>query len=440
MSQTLDFLQVPFALVAVLLNLTLAIIVLARTSRSILYIIFVCICLLVLYWNLVEIMTRITGKVYLSSLGLVASAILPTLMFHFIVVLVRPGRGVSRFVMPSYLLSFILSFASFMALFGSAAKRLVDGYWDIFFFAFFTPFFMGSFAVLASAYKKSTSQEERSRLKYVFAACVVGVMTFFSDHVQTFNLSMPRLGHFGSVFYSSILAIGIFRHRTAYDVLAHMRERLDSLSEIASGIAHELRNPLSSIRGASLLLAGRRGDPQNPANHEYGRIIVEEVDRLETLLASFQNLTRPLRVEKEELSINELLGRVTRLSEVNWLGIAVRLELSPGLPLIRADASSLKQVFLNLMKNAAEACAGEGQILIQTEYLPPFVAIRFTDDGPGIPNEHLGHLFEPFFSTKSGGMGLGLSICRRIVNAHQGGLEAEDISPRGARFTVTLPA
>jgi signal transduction histidine kinase len=114
-------------------------------------------------------------------------------------------------------------------------------------------------------------------------------------------------------------------------------------------------------------------------------------------------------------------------------------ELAEYPPGIRADASLLKQVFLNLIKNADEACDPGGKLTIKTEIASSWLRIRFSDNGPGIPPDDLDRIFEPFYTTKSGGMGMGLSICRRIIQAHGGRLEAKNRVPQGTEFIILLP-
>jgi signal transduction histidine kinase len=106
---------------------------------------------------------------------------------------------------------------------------------------------------------------------------------------------------------------------------------------------------------------------------------------------------------------------------------------------VHADASSLRQVFLNLVKNAMEACGKNGKLTIRTEYIQPWVKITFLDNGTGIPSELIGQIFEPFFTTKTLGMGMGLAISQKIVEAHGGRIEARNAAPGGAEFSVYLP-
>jgi signal transduction histidine kinase len=253
------------------------------------------------------------------------------------------------------------------------------------------------------------------------------------------KIIIPPLGHLGCFVYSSILAIGVFRHRKAYDVFAQMRMKLDALSEMAADIAHEIRNPLSSIKGASNLLANELKNLNQPKIQEYHTIIIEEIERLNNILTNFQDLTKPLKIEKDSISINEVIQKTVKLAEMGTQNLDIRLELSSNLPMVQADASFLKQVLLNLIKNAAEACGPSGELEIKTVSDPPWIKISFSDNGPGIPPELVNRIFEPFFTTKARGMGVGLAICQRIIQAHNGRIEVINRLPKGNQFNIFLP-
>jgi len=107
--------------------------------------------------------------------------------------------------------------------------------------------------------------------------------------------------------------------------------------------------------------------------------------------------------------------------------------------MIQADPTFLKQVFLNLIKNSAEACGSDGELLIKTEFFSPSLKIIFSDNGPGIPTELLNRIFEPFFTTKATGIGMGLPICHRIIEAHNGRIEVNNLLPKGTQFSIFLP-
>ena len=293
--------------------------------------------------------------------------------------------------------------------------------------------------MLFNAMKKAKYEDEKSRLRYIFVATLIGIFAGLTDLVQVLKVSVPPFGHLGSVFYSSILAIGVFKHRTTYDILAQMRTKLEVLSEMAASIAHEIRNPLSSIKGAANLLSNELKNLNNPKSQEYAHLITEEIDRLNNILVNFQYFTKPLKIEKELISINEVIQKTVRLAESDTLNINIRLELSRDLPKIQADALPMKQVFLNLIKNAEEACGSEGELVIKTEYSAPRVKIIFADNGQGIPQELLPHIFEPFFTTKITGIGVGLAISQKIIQAHTGQIEVNNRVPTGTQFTIFLP-
>jgi two-component system sporulation sensor kinase C len=99
----------------------------------------------------------------------------------------------------------------------------------------------------------------------------------------------------------------------------------------------------------------------------------------------------------------------------------------------------MKQVFINLIKNALEACGSDGELVIRTETFPHFVKIIFSDNGPGIPSEVLKHIFQPFFTTKKTGMGMGLAITQKIIEAHDGRIEVTNLLPKGTQFSIFLP-
>jgi signal transduction histidine kinase len=253
------------------------------------------------------------------------------------------------------------------------------------------------------------------------------------------RVPIPPLGHLGCLVYSSILTYGVFKHRAAFDVLAEMRNRLQIMSEMAASIAHEIRNPLTSIKAAASLMKKEIQRPENAACEEYFNIVTEEIERLHNILSNFQYYTRPIKVEKEEVSMERIIQKTVRLAEMDTPRLRICVESSDKIPTVQADASLIRQVFLNLIKNAGEACGSDGKLLIRLENAPPFLKISFTDNGPGIPQELIERIFEPFFTTKTTGMGVGLAISQRIAQAHGGRIEVKNLIPKGTRFSVLLP-
>jgi signal transduction histidine kinase len=322
----------------------------------------------------------------------------------------------------------------------SGVQLFVDSaIWNIVYLILLGPFLLVGTIMLFNGIKRTNSKDEKSRLSYILIAVIIGVSTGLTDLVQILRVPFPAVGHLGCLLYSFVLALGVYKHRIYYDILAQMRMKLEVLNEISAGIAHEIRNPLSSIKGAARLLSDHLQEKSNPEDSEYFTIIADEIERLNTILTNYQFFTKPLKTEKQLVFINEVIQKTVKLAEIDVSHIKIKLDLSEEIRQIQADAVSIKQVFLNLIKNAADACNPDGELIIKTEYIHPWVKISFSDNGMGIPPESSNRIFEPFFSTKTKGMGMGLSICQWIIQTHGGRIEANNILPKGTRFSILLP-
>jgi two-component system nitrogen regulation sensor histidine kinase GlnL len=234
------------------------------------------------------------------------------------------------------------------------------------------------------------------------------------------------------------------------DAATQRADRLAALGPVAQGLAHEIRNPLGGIRGAAQLLQRKLADPDLLRCAE---IIVREVDRLDSLVEQLRELGAAPPLDISRLNIHEILDRVLELQRAapGWGRIRLRTEFDPSLPEIRGDRGQLTQVFLNLVKNAVEALAGQGELVVSTRIETSFhvrraesrgqlLSVVVEDSGPGIPSEQQALLFTPFFTTKPRGTGLGLALCNRIVTQHGGTIAHEPRGRReGARFRVSLP-
>jgi signal transduction histidine kinase len=364
---------------------------------------------------------------------------LPAFLFHMTNVLLKNEKG-NAWIPLAYILSGFLSSCALLAVYSPPVKAFVDSVYRYFYYiVLLLPFVIVSIIMMFKAIPRAFTGVERSQIRYLLVAMTIGTCLGVTDLIKIFGSPLPKMGVAGSAIFSTILITGIFKNRKAYDILAQMQRKLDVLGEMAAGIAHELRNPLSSIRGAVNLLAAGRGRGKPPDEQEFVEIIREEVARLDGILLNFQHLTKPIAVQKEAVSLNDIIHKTIRLAEIGELSLNVKTELADDLPLVQADASMLKQVFLNLVKNAAEACAGRGELEIRTGGDRQGVTITFRDNGEGIAPDALGRIFEPFFTTKRTGMGMGLAISQRIIEAHGGRIEAKNAEPTGAAFTVFLP-
>jgi signal transduction histidine kinase len=219
-------------------------------------------------------------------------------------------------------------------------------------------------------------------------------------------------------------------------------ERLAAVGKMAAVITHEVRNPLSSI-GLNAELLQEEVANASPEAVALCRAIQNEVDRLTAITEEylrFARLPRP-RLEREQL--NSIVAGVVAFQKEDLLsrGVTVEARLADSLPAVAADEAQLRQALLNLMRNAADAMTGGGALTVATRSASDgAVEVLVQDTGPGISDEHLARIFEPFFSTKEGGTGLGLALTQQIVAEHGGRILVESRPGVGTTFTVKLPA
>ncbi|MDP3039705.1 MAG: ATP-binding protein, partial [Deltaproteobacteria bacterium] len=218
-------------------------------------------------------------------------------------------------------------------------------------------------------------------------------------------------------------------------------ERLASLGRLAAGVAHEIRNPLSSIRGfAQYFMRRLKGQEEE---QRYASIMVKEVDRLNRVISELLDFARPKEPHREPHTLEEIFESSLKLlkPELASKGVTVEKSYEPNLPIVRVDRDQLSQVFLNLFLNSLESIEGKGRIMVSLKQIidPPGVNVVIADTGRGIPSEDLGKVFEPFFSTKRKGTGLGLAIVHQIVEGHGGNIAVDSQEGMGTTFRITLP-
>ena len=214
-------------------------------------------------------------------------------------------------------------------------------------------------------------------------------------------------------------------------------ERLASIGRLAAGIAHEIRNPLASISGSIEMLKTTPGADAD--SRQLMDIAVREVDRLNRLITDLLDYARPHKEERRRLDLGEHAGEIVRAFEQERREkITVAVDVPAGV-IVEAAPGQLRQVLWNLIRNAADAMStsgGEITIRLGTDGSRAVLAIR--DQGPGIPPDRIDRLFEPFYSTKTGGTGLGLATVARIVTDHGGTVDVSSEPGQGATFTVLL--
>jgi signal transduction histidine kinase len=256
------------------------------------------------------------------------------------------------------------------------------------------------------------------------------------------------------LFRSVATTIGVTLQNSQVYERMKERDRLAALGQMAAGLAHEIRNPLGSIKGAAQFLqpSSASGQGASPAQagdtKEFLNIIVEEVNRLNKIVSQFLDYARPYRGDQEPLEITDVLKKtLQRLAKEEASHFEIVTAFADRLPPVRADAEQLLQVFLNLSLNALQAMPQGGRLVISTSLrratrrgaAAAFLEVRFRDSGVGIPPGDLKNLFIPFFTTKDKGTGLGLPISQRIIENHGGTIEVRSQPGEGATFTVLLP-
>jgi PAS domain S-box-containing protein len=236
------------------------------------------------------------------------------------------------------------------------------------------------------------------------------------------------------------------RYRETLAGLAHAN-RVTAMGQLTASIAHEVNQPIAAAAlNAEAALSWLDARPSNLDKvREALRLIVADATRAGNVVGGIRALIRKVPARRTFLDINEAIREVITLThgEAAKAGVSVQTDLPDGLPLIYGDRVQLQQVILNLIINAIEAMSGvaetPGILLISTAQAEPGVRVAMRDSGPGLDPASLEHLFNAFYTTKSGGMGMGLAICRSIIEAHEGKLYAGANKPRGAVFQFTLP-
>ncbi len=217
--------------------------------------------------------------------------------------------------------------------------------------------------------------------------------------------------------------------------------------ELIRNLVHEIKNPLGGIRGSAQLLDRELANLENaPALKEYTQVIIGEVDRLQALMQRLLSSHRAM--QPVQISIHEILERVRRLIHAEFPGVSVRRDYDTSLPDITGDREQLIQAILNIMRNAAQAMKGAGEIICRTRALRQVtlakkryrlaLELKIIDNGPGIATEIRDRIFYPLVSGREGGTGLGLALAQSFVQQHHGSIEAES-QPGHTCFTLRLP-
>ena len=248
----------------------------------------------------------------------------------------------------------------------------------------------------------------------------------------------------------AILTLKDITYIRELEAAVRQADRLSTLGTLAAGLAHEVKNPLGGIKGAAQLL--ERELTEESELREYTRVMIRETERIDHIMRELLELASPRGLTLAPVNLHRVLEDILLLQKLSVAGKQISLvkRFDPSIPDIMADEQMLTRLFLNLIRNAIEAMGTSGQLTVSSRILSDYrmaqnqrrsrmIALEIADDGPGIPAEDLENIWTPFFSTKSGGTGLGLTICHKIVSEHRGLIKAEADPGHGTKFTVLLP-
>ena len=279
---------------------------------------------------------------------------------------------------------------------------------------------------------------------------IVGTITLGRKQVQPFTDKQISL--FRDFAAQATIALESTRRERRYREmqmeLARVN-RVETIGQLTASITHEVNQPLAAARNnlTAALNFLDRTPPDLVEVREALACAVKDNDRASTVVGRIRALMQKAPTRTDSVDLNEAVREVLELTHGEALkhGVSVRTQLADGLPLIQGDRVQLQQVVLNLILNAVQAMGavtdGTREVLITTSQTEPnAVCLGVRDTGPGLSAETLPRLFEPFYTTKPGGMGMGLAICRSIIEAHGGRLWATRHEPRGALFQFTIPA
>ncbi len=216
-----------------------------------------------------------------------------------------------------------------------------------------------------------------------------------------------------------------------------MEDRVNTIGELAGMIGHDLRNPLTGISSATYYLKRKYGSSMDEKGRSMLEVIEKDVNYSNKIVSDLLEYSRPIMLDLQEMNPKSAVAEA--FSHVDFPANVQLIDLTQSTPTMKIDADKLKRVFINLIKNAIDAMPNGGKLTVTSEKVNDKVKIAFADTGLGISEENLKKLFGPLFTTKAKGMGLGLAICKRIVEAHGGRISVESVVDKGTTFTITIP-
>lgn len=260
------------------------------------------------------------------------------------------------------------------------------------------------------------------------------LIRFNGEIIETEISSVEVFNYMGRAVIQSVIRDISARKRN--EEFLRKTDKLSAVGQLAAGVAHEIRNPLTALKGFTQLLKLKHED-----NTAYCEIMLTELDRINFIVNEFMQLSRPQVADFKQHHLKVLIDNIISLLDAQAIinNVQIIIELEENIPSIYCDENQLKQVFINIMKNAIEAMPNGGNLIIQSNAQNNKILVRFKDQGCGISSEQIPKLGEPFFTTKEKGTGLGLMVSYNIIEAHKGTMFIESELGQGTTISITLP-
>ena len=264
---------------------------------------------------------------------------------------------------------------------------------------------------------------------------------FTKDKIIPVSVSASKIINEEGQFVGQVLIIRDLGEIRRLQDEIRRKEKLAAIGGLAAGVAHEIRNPLSSIKGIATYFKNK--SDQNSDDEEMAGVMIEEVERLNRVISELLEFARPTELKLKTTDVNSLIEHSVRLieKEASDKNIDIKLDLSQQPVSAQIDSDRFSQCLLNLYLNALQAMGKGGQLSIKDSLTDDnLIVIEIRDTGSGIKVENLNQIFDPYYTTKTKGTGLGLAIVHKIVEAHNGSIKVRSISGQGTSFIITVPA
>jgi two-component system sensor histidine kinase HydH len=267
------------------------------------------------------------------------------------------------------------------------------------------------------------------------------VCEFAEDKIVPVSVSASKIINEEGQFVGQVLILRDLGEVRRLQDEIRRKEKLAAIGDLAAGVAHEIRNPLSSIKGIASYFKNKFDEDSD--DKEAADVMIREVDRLNRVITELLEFARPTQLNLKSTDVNNLLEHSVRLiqQEAATKGVTIKLNLSPQRSLAEIDSDRLSQCLLNLYLNALQAMDSGDRLSIDNSIMKEgLIKIEIKDTGSGIKSEDLNKIFDPYFTTKTKGTGLGLAIVHKIIEAHKGQVKVRSVFGQGTTFTIVIPA